>query len=188
MPDTQAPTFPKWQSHKIVEAFKINRIYTDDSNVDPEGDDQSSDDMQYHLSGDNVSVTVGDVWMNSRYQGSDEDQGYYVRYPDGYESWSPSKSFEEGYDSWPPTNQTEEDVPDPVIGHLLYCRLRDSVHTALGDEKTFVIEEDPIIFLAHVNSHNTQPVLELRYSLPILESQRDQMNILAERFPPPRVS
>ena len=23
--------------------------------------------------------------------------GYYVRYPDGYESWSPAEAFEDGY-------------------------------------------------------------------------------------------
>jgi hypothetical protein len=27
--------------------------------------------------------------------------GYYVRYPDGYESWSPAKAFEEGYTEAP---------------------------------------------------------------------------------------
>ena len=26
-----------------------------------------------------------------------EAGGYYVRYPDGYESWSPAEAFEEGY-------------------------------------------------------------------------------------------
>jgi len=32
-----------------------------------------------------------------RFQGTDEDPGYYVVYSDGFASWSPSKAFESGY-------------------------------------------------------------------------------------------
>ena len=28
-----------------------------------------------------------------------DEKGYYVKYPDGYESWSPKDVFEEGYES-----------------------------------------------------------------------------------------
>lgn len=36
------------------------------------------------------------------------DPGYYVRYVDGYESWSPTKAFDEGYSPWPPMDCEQE--------------------------------------------------------------------------------
>lgn len=32
-----------------------------------------------------------------RWHGGEDDLGYFVRYDDGYESWSPTKAFEDGY-------------------------------------------------------------------------------------------
>tara|TARA_Y100001963_G_scaffold159733_1_gene264896 strand:- start:6087 stop:6602 length:516 start_codon:yes stop_codon:yes gene_type:complete len=33
----------------------------------------------------------------SRFHGDENDMGYFVEYPDGYQSWSPTKVFEEAY-------------------------------------------------------------------------------------------
>lgn len=34
---------------------------------------------------------------DKRFEGDEEDMGYYVRYEDGFESWSPTEAFEKGY-------------------------------------------------------------------------------------------
>ena len=77
---------PKYKSHKVVRALKISEI-------------------ELH---EDKSVTITPVdtgyapfktvagW-GERLNGNEDDAGYYVVYPDGYASWSPSKAFEEGY-------------------------------------------------------------------------------------------
>lgn len=70
----------RYQCHKIVEAGKIvsvagNRVWMKQS--DP--------------------IDVPDDWLSRFKPDSPDDLGYFVRYEDGYESWSPSKAFEAGY-------------------------------------------------------------------------------------------
>ncbi len=79
---------PKWKSHKTVEAFKIDQI--EHHLVDIGEYEQIS----ATLNGFGYSVDV-----NLRYTEKHKPQvgGYYVRYADGYESFSPAKAFEEGY-------------------------------------------------------------------------------------------
>lgn len=72
---------PRWKSHKEVEAFKLEdiRFHTKEETL---------------LSGNGHSVIVKATYMakHEPYRG-----GYYVRYADGYESFSPAEAFEEGY-------------------------------------------------------------------------------------------
>jgi hypothetical protein len=76
---------PRWKSHKEVEAFKIEAVL---SFPQP--------------GGLTTLVSVGDgfrVYVNDEYVKKHNPQigGYYVRYADGYESFSPAEAFEEGY-------------------------------------------------------------------------------------------
>lgn len=74
---------PKWKCHKIVEAAKIV-----DFDVNPEGD------HILVLDGVVTPVIVDDEYMHKH---KPAKGGYYVRYKDGYESFSPAEPFEGGY-------------------------------------------------------------------------------------------
>ena len=77
---------PKYQSHKQVWALKISgvEIHKDGSaTVAPK-------DEGYDV----LKTRKG--WAD-RFEGSENDLGYYVVYPDGFSSWSPSEAFESGY-------------------------------------------------------------------------------------------
>lgn len=70
---------PRWKSHKIVEAFEIEEI---------------RGVTQARLLGSGYSVFVSDEYIAKHHPAIG---GYYVRYEDGYESWSPKEAFENGY-------------------------------------------------------------------------------------------
>ena len=79
----------RYQCHKIVEAAKILAIERlVDNSVQLELDDHA------------IIQKDGQWWprlrafVGRRMQG---DCGYFVRYEDGYESWSPTTVFEDGY-------------------------------------------------------------------------------------------
>ena len=78
------PTLPCWQSHKIVEAAPITSIHR---GPDPRW----------------VEVKVGvetlrfEVPANFFSRGLPSQDDYFVRYDDGYLSWSPKQAFDEGY-------------------------------------------------------------------------------------------
>lgn len=74
----------KFKSHKVVEAAKIFAVEpTIDGNVRLIIDAADGD-----------SITVGQLYNKKH---APKPGGYYVRYPDGYESFSPAQAFEEGY-------------------------------------------------------------------------------------------
>lgn len=80
------PKLPRYKCHKVVEAFKIASIEyagkpTNDTNI-------------FVIKGENCSVTVEYAYMHKH---QPKDGGYYVRYEDGYESYSPAAAFESGY-------------------------------------------------------------------------------------------
>lgn len=99
--------WPKYRSHKIVEAKKIVgfskfRLDEEKAELILEGDER-------------ILVRVEDLDSrrvpDSIYDGGDpEEYGYFVVYEDGYWSWSPTKAFEEGYalieDNWQSLEQT----------------------------------------------------------------------------------
>ena len=77
---------PKYRSHKEVWAYKIATI---EFGVDGMAMITPADEgYAPFVTRPNYAV---------RYQGSEDDLGYYVLYADGYESWSPTKVFVEGY-------------------------------------------------------------------------------------------
>lgn len=81
---------PRWRSHKIVQAAKITGARFDA-------------DMPALMLAGGFRVEVShEMWsriigMTNSKEWPDLVGGYYVRYPDGFESWSPAKAFEEGY-------------------------------------------------------------------------------------------
>lgn len=101
MPET-VPTLPQWQSHKIVEADRITEVIS----IPMPGD---LDRMhRWRLSGGAV-VDVSDALYARVTPGVSATAGYYVRYPDGYESWSPAQAFDDGY-----TRLETEPLPGPA--------------------------------------------------------------------------
>ena len=77
---------PRYKSHKIVEAVKIARMHTN-SNLNG----------LFWITPEESGIkvfTVADSYVKKH---DPRVGGYYVRYPDGYESWSPAEAFEEGY-------------------------------------------------------------------------------------------
>lgn len=77
---------PRYRSHKVVHALKIERVF------------EHSDDSATIIPSDSTFATfkTRSGWVK-RFNGSDEDMGYYVVYPDGFTSWSPTDAFESGY-------------------------------------------------------------------------------------------
>jgi hypothetical protein len=97
-----APDLPQYQSHKKVWAIKI-------AEIEIHGDGSAIITP--------VDTDIGSYFtlpgFRERYKGTEEDKGYFVRYEDGYESWSPSKAFEEGYRRYmTPQSQGNEINPD----------------------------------------------------------------------------
>lgn len=76
---------PKYKSHKEICALKIAAIEFNEigsAKIAPANKD-------YEL----FTVTA----YREKFKGSENDLGYYVKYKDGYESWSPTAAFEDGY-------------------------------------------------------------------------------------------
>lgn len=83
---------PRWQSHKKVWGDKVIKVV--DNGPDCESAIQNDSHIIWHLScGAFIHVSKG---LKTR-GGVNPLGGYYVRYQDGYESWSPAEAFEEGY-------------------------------------------------------------------------------------------
>lgn len=77
---------PAWRSHKEVEAFKVHAIGV------CHGDGPSN---LFELASEYGHFAT----VNADYMKKHQPQigGYYVRYRDGYESFSPAQAFESGY-------------------------------------------------------------------------------------------
>ena len=74
---------PRFRCHKVVEAFKITAI-----------GEFVGDNLIPLLGEGELAVKVSDAYMRKH---NPQVGGYYVRYQDGYESWSPAEAFETGY-------------------------------------------------------------------------------------------
>lgn len=77
---------PRYQSHKVVHAVKIAGLEILES-----GDALIAPDHPRLR-----TFRTREGWAE-RFAGDETDLGYYVIYPDGFSSWSPTKAFEEGY-------------------------------------------------------------------------------------------
>jgi len=72
----------KYRSHKVVEAAKITGVF--------------DEPVRWFLNG-GPDMIAPSLALMERVPGRSPIGGYYVRYADGYESWSPAEAFEEGY-------------------------------------------------------------------------------------------
>lgn len=82
---------PKYKSHKVVQALKIKEVYTGMTSNSMFGTDVGSitfEDNRY------ATFKVPRYYIEKH---QPKAGGYYVRYDDGYESYSPAKAFEDGY-------------------------------------------------------------------------------------------
>jgi hypothetical protein len=75
---------PRYRSFKVVEAAKINQVVSDGMRPG----------VTLVLDGQPEHLRVSVEYFNKH---QPHPGGYYVRYEDGYESFSPAKAFEEGY-------------------------------------------------------------------------------------------
>ncbi len=116
----------KYRSHKIVHAAKIERVLVVGRTHRPSPHKILLDNQ--------TAIFVGSDWLSrfkpytrsvTDYKLSEyNDLGYFVRYKDGYESWSPSKAFEDGYDLIEPT-------PDDAAFRLSESEVKEIVDKAL---------------------------------------------------------
>lgn len=89
--DVASIEIPLFQSHKRVRALKISTIVED--HADPEKPVAVHVDQDFCPAAP-IRETL--EWL-ARFKGQGEDPGYWVRYEDGYTSWSPTEAFESGY-------------------------------------------------------------------------------------------
>ncbi|MER9622665.1 hypothetical protein NKI98_14700 [Mesorhizobium sp. M0222] len=82
---------PRYRCHKVVQALKLTDIT------------RNLDTGQVTLTPEDKSYQPFDAPPNwyERFHGSDNDTGYFVRYDDGFASWSPTEPFEDGYSLLP---------------------------------------------------------------------------------------
>lgn len=78
---------PRYRCTKIVQAFKIRTIVIAETGGELKH-------VLFPFNHEYASVEVGEPYI-SRHR--PHAGGYYVRYKDGYESFSPAAAFEEGY-------------------------------------------------------------------------------------------
>jgi len=96
-------SLPVYQSHKRVQAAQIRAMVADREGAHAKGPVEKL--TIYHDGGSDPIELTGPVAerffaafeANAASVGNRDDLGYYVLYPDGYVSWSPTKAFEEGY-------------------------------------------------------------------------------------------
>ena len=89
LPEHSTATLPRWKCHKEVHAFKIREIKSTAVG------DTKSDGSAFLVSADDG----GTIRVTAEFMRKHRPQigGYYVRYEDGYESFSPANAFEDGY-------------------------------------------------------------------------------------------
>lgn len=82
----------KYQSHKVVEAFKID---------DVESRSTLSGHQYVLIGADGHGEIVDGQWVSKHLPDGALARtmidGYFVKYPDGYTSWSPAEAFEKEY-------------------------------------------------------------------------------------------
>lgn len=86
------PNLRRYKCYKEVQALKIVEIENYSCNS-TKGDIVTYQSRKLHFdNGESIAVSFEYMDKHNPVEG-----GYYVVYSDGYESFSPSKSFEEGY-------------------------------------------------------------------------------------------
>jgi len=119
----------KYQSIKVVEAFQIDQI---------EGTRLYDEDGGF--------VDVSHEWIAKH---EPKAGGYFVRYKDGYESWSPAGAFEEGYICMEPPvfEDTRNDMDNVgILGNMAPGFIGVDPGAPEGDQSAVatIINGDPV--------------------------------------------
>jgi hypothetical protein len=85
---------PKYKSHKEVWALKIVEVKRDSDNASKEGRETDGSAALIFEDSRYAPIKVSQEYVRKH---NPQPGGYYVRYKDGYESWSPADAFESGY-------------------------------------------------------------------------------------------
>lgn len=80
----ESAEMPRYRSHKEVWALKITGISAASTEAG----------ALLHVEAPYAPLRVSEAYLTKH---TPKVGGYYVRYADGYESWSPAEAFEEGY-------------------------------------------------------------------------------------------
>lgn len=99
MPPDPLPMLPRWQSHKIVEGDRITEVL--------HVPDAISDVTRWRLACGIVVDVSERLAARVPPDVFSATAGYYVLYPDGYESWSPAEAWDAGYTRLGPGDQYE---------------------------------------------------------------------------------
>lgn len=87
---TTSSELPKYKCYKEVEAFKIDKIEL--------GERNKKGEVCYAILYDEDFKVAVEVMSGYLEKHKPTEGGYYVKYKDGYESFSPVKAFEDGYE------------------------------------------------------------------------------------------
>lgn len=145
-----------FQSHKVVQAMRIGKWEpaangTHDVILWPHEDEEGVA---------KVVVTADWVAKHSDGQGADAlSGGYYVSYPDGYQSWSPAEAFESGYElevEPPPPPVHEPQMPlrkaQDEVSVMEHPRVsKDSIDARIGDVRYIYDGTGTFCVIAMVN-------------------------------------
>ena len=100
---------PQWQCHKVVRAAQIVKIERTEVNYETTPDGDSGWRWRLKIPGsqdkDIVMVVVSNALADRDAPRRPEVGDFYVRYDDGYESWSPCKVFLSGYTQHQPMTE-----------------------------------------------------------------------------------
>lgn len=113
---------PTYDCHKRVQAFKIGTIDRDSDRAMEEDRETTGGAKLWSIEVPYMTAEVDVAYMR---RCNPEVGGYYVRYEDGYESYSPAKAFEEGYAA---TSEM------PTMAELLLIELLGHTGTHSGPE------------------------------------------------------
>jgi hypothetical protein len=89
---------PLYQCHKQVRACKIARVH----------DFREITEDTFFLTPEDVNLMPIEVDVDFFDKHKPKAGGYYIVYPDGYESFSPAEAFESGYTRIPEAEDAEE--------------------------------------------------------------------------------
>jgi hypothetical protein len=88
-------SLPLWKCHKVVRAAPIRAVYP----AEGDGSKSAPEGWMVYLDGGPAPDGFPSVFVKSEVfvRGLPMPGDYFVIYDDGYQSWSPKKTFEEGY-------------------------------------------------------------------------------------------
>lgn len=88
---TENQVLPQWKCHKVVEASKVELI---EQGTEPDPIRFPNGSWLLSLEGVPGCIEVAHEWVQKH---NPQVGGYFVRYADGYTSYSPAPAFEDGY-------------------------------------------------------------------------------------------